>query len=263
MYVDVHTHLTHARFENDYEAVIANAKKVGVEAIIVNGLEPKSNRQTLDLAKRFDNIYPALGIYPIEAIHPMVKDLDLTKSDFDVDQEIAFIEENARQDKIIAIGECGLDGYWVGQETFAEQERVFIELIEIGKRYDKPIIIHTRKLEKRAMEILAHHDAKRVNFHCYCGKVKWAIDAAENYNWYFSIPANARNNEAFGKMLQKLPAENILTETDAPYLAPVRGERNEPANVVGTVAYLAELRGISTDQAKTLVSDNFRRLFKF
>lgn len=148
MYVDVHTHLTHSKFENDYESVIAKAKDAGVEAIVVNGLEPKSNRQILDMAKRFDNIYAALGIYPIEAIHPLVKDQNLTKSNFDVDKEIAFIEENARKDNIVAIGECGLDGYWVGQETFAEQERVFIELIEIGKRYDKPIIIHTRKLEK-------------------------------------------------------------------------------------------------------------------
>ena len=111
------------------------------------------------------------------------------------------------------------------------------------------------------MEILAHHDVNKVNFHCYGGKSKLAINAAETHGWYFSIPANARKNQSFTKLLKSLPPELILTETDAPYLGPERGVRNEPINVRGTVEYLAELREWGLEEAKQRVWQNFNTLF--
>lgn len=262
MYVDVHSHLTHEDFANDLPEVVQRAEKAGLGAIIVNGLEPRSNRRILDLATRYPIIKPALGIYPIDAINGLTESLPHPVAQFDADQEIAFIEEQIIAGRVFAIGECGLDGYWVGQETFAEQERVFEALIEKAKRHDLPLIIHTRKREERAMEILAHHKVELVDFHCYGGKSKPALQAAEKYGWYFSIPANARRSDSFRKLLKELPRDRILTETDCPYLAPEKGERNEPANVVGTVALLAELRGMSVDAAEDLVWTNYKRLFK-
>ena len=261
MYVDVHTHLTHERFRDDLEGTVARAQAAGLGAVVVNGLEPTSNREVLSMAARFDIVKPALGIYPVDAVcNQLPVDFALEVPRFDVDAEIQFIAEQAAAHRLTAVGECGLDGYWLGPDTFAEQERVFESLVDIAMRHDLPVIIHTRKLEVRAAEILRHLGAARVDFHCYGGKVKNAIRWANEDGWWFSIPANARRNEAFAKMLKELPPERILTETDAPYLAPEPGTLNEPANVVGTVAYLAELRGWSEEQAKMTVWRNFTAL---
>lgn len=261
-YVDVHTHLTHVAFAGDQDAVIARAMEAGVDAIVVNGLEPRSNREVLALSARHPAVKPALGIYPIDAVNdllPAVFPYPVPR--FDVDVELAFIREQALAGRLAAVGECGLDGHWVGADTFPAQERVFEALIGIALEADLPLVIHTRKAEPRAAELLAAHGVRKVNFHCFGGRTVLAREWAERHGWWFSIPANARVNQAFAKMLRELPLERILTETDAPYLPPTRGERNEPANVVGTVAYLAELRGLSVDEARAQVADNYRALF--
>tara|TARA_B100001094_G_C18094653_1_gene752366 strand:+ start:264 stop:1061 length:798 start_codon:yes stop_codon:yes gene_type:complete len=262
MLVDVHTHLTHEKFTEDLPIVLQNAEKAGLGAIVVNGLNPDSNKRILDLAEEYEIVKPALGIYPIDALNSLDLKLPFPVKKFDVFQEIELIGKWASQKKIIAIGECGLDGYWVDKETFPLQEQVFESLIEIGKNHDLPLIIHTRKMEKRSIEILKHNQARKVNFHCFCGKVKHAVSEAENEGWYFSIPANARRSESFTKMLQKLPMDKILTETDAPYLAPEKGQRNEPQFVKDTVRFLAELRNIKYDEARQIVWENFIQLFK-
>jgi TatD DNase family protein len=263
MYVDVHTHLTHDKFLDDWRDVTARALAANLGAIVVNGLEPQSNRRILDMAKEFPQIKPALGIYPIDAVnHLLPETFSLPIVRFAVDDEIAFIREQALAGKLHAIGECGLDAYWLTEETFSEQERVFRALINIALDADLPIIIHTRKLEERSGDILSEMNVKRVNFHCFGGKVKLAQKYAELHGWYFSIPANAGVNESFQKMLKLLPLEQILTETDAPFLAPVRGERNEPKHVQGTVKLLAEFRDMSVEEARDQVWANYLRLFR-
>jgi len=261
-FVDVHTHLTHEAFAGDQDAVIARAVAAGVDTIVVNGLEPTSNRQVLALAERHPAVKPALGIYPLDAVNELIPaSLPFVVPRFDVDAELAFIRQQALAGRLAAVGECGLDGHWVDASTFAQQERVFEALIGVALEADLPLVIHTRKLEVRAAEILAAHGVQKVNFHCFGGRTNLAREWAERYGWWFSIPANARVNQAFAKMLRELPLERILTETDAPYMPPTRGERNEPANVVGTVALLAELRGLSADAAQQLVAANYRALF--
>jgi TatD DNase family protein len=261
-YVDVHTHLTHAKFAGAVDSVVAAAATAGLGAIVVNGLEPQSNREILAMAKRHAIVKPALGIYPLDAVCDLIgPEVPFPVPRFDVEAEIAFIEEHAKRGDLAAVGECGLDGHWVGPETFAAQERVFVRLLEIAMTHDLPVIIHTRKLEQRTVEILRAHRPKKVNFHCFGGRVALARECAEKDRWWFSIPANARVNEAFTKMLKTLPLDRLLTETDAPFLAPVRGERNEPKHVVGTVAYLAELRGMTVEAARDQVWNNYLQLF--
>ena len=214
------------------------------------------------MVKNFPVIKPALGIYPINAVNEILPDdFQLKIQRFDVNDEINFIRENALSKNIIAIGECGLDGYWLTKETFQKQEEVFEQLLEIARQADIPVIIHTRKLEKRSFEILHHNKIKKVNFHCYGGKVKMAIKESDTEDWCFSIPANARRSESFTKMLKSLPPEKILTETDAPYLAPEKNQINTPINVKQTISYLAELRGWSEDDSMNLVWSNYVRLF--
>ena len=261
MYVDIHTHLTHDAFAGEVEQVIARARAAGLGAIVVNGLEPRSNRAILEMAAAHDVVRPAAGIYPIDAVCNLLPaDFTLPVARFDVDAEIDFIDSLAATGRLTAIGECGLDGHWVGEDTFAEQERVFEALVDVAMRHGLPAIIHTRKRELRAAEILRHLGARQVDFHCYGGKVKNAIRWAAEDGWWFSVPANARRNEAFTKMLRELPAERVLTETDAPYMSPQPGERSEPAAVVGTVQWLAELRGWSEDEACARVWANYEAL---
>ncbi len=263
MFVDVHTHLTHERFTGDLPDVIERAKSAGVHSIVCNGLDPESNRTVLQLSETYPEVLAALGIYPIQAIHSLLDESyggeKITA--FDVNAEIQFIREQSLQKNIVAVGECGMDGYWASEGTFAEQERVFRELVQISIDANIPVIVHSRKLEKRTLEVLASMEAPKVIMHCYCGKVKWAIQYANSHGFHFSIPANAAKNGNFIKMLKELPPERVLTETDAPYLAPVRGERNEPANVVGTVEFWAELTGVSLEDKAKVVQDNFSRLF--
>ena len=134
--------------------------------------------------------------------------------------------------------------------------------MEIAYDHDLPIIIHSRKLEKRCIELLDAHGQKRVDFHCYCGKTKYAVAAAEkHHNWKFSIPANIKRSESFQSMTKKLPITSLLTETDAPYLSPTPGTRNEPANVVATVNEMAQLRGISEPEMAQTIWKNFSELF--
>ena len=262
MYVDVHTHLTHEAFSTDIGEVISRAVEAGVQAIVVNGLEPESNRRVLTLAKNSPQIKPALGIYPVDAVCGMLPpEFPFKVALFDVDQEIDFIAGKAAMGEVAAIGECGLDGHWLGHDTFAEQERVFGRLVDVAVANDIPVICHTRKLEQRTIEILKERQVKKVNFHCFGGRSSLAKECAEKYGWYFSIPANATVNEAFRKMLKILPAERLLTETDAPYLPPRKGERNEPQNVVGTVAIMASLRGWSIERATEQIWSNYCNLF--
>jgi len=261
VYVDVHTHLTHRRFAGEVDATIGRARDAGLGAIVVNGLEPASNREILAMAERHDIVRPALGVYPVDAVcNQLPEDFELEVARFDVDAEIAFIDAMAAAGRIAAVGECGLDGHWLAGSTFPEQERVFEALIDVAMRHRLPAIVHSRKRETRVAEILRHLGATHVDFHCYGGKAKSAIRWAHEDGWWFSIPANARRNEAFTKLLRELPPERVLTETDAPYLGPERGVRNEPANVVGTVAYLAELRGWDVDEARARVWANFEAL---
>lgn len=261
-YVDVHTHLTHQHFAGDLPEVVERARIAGLGAIVVNGLEPESNRQVLKLAEAYELVKPALGIYPVDGVSELLDEtFPLKVRSFDVSSEISFIREMAFSGKLHAIGECGLDAYWLKEETFKYQENVFEELLEIAIQADIPVIIHSRKRERRVIEILQAAGAKRVDFHCYGGRTKWAIQVATEYGWCFSIPANAAVNPAFQILLKELPEECLLTETDAPYLAPVRKTRNEPENVVHTINLLAQIRGWEIRKAKAVVWANYLRLF--
>ena len=260
-YIDIHTHLTHERFAADLDTVIANAVARGLSHIVVNGLEPRSNRTILAMAQQYEVVQPALGIYPTEAVVDMLP-AEFDCEPFSVADEIAFIAAQAAQGKLLAIGECGLDGHLVGEETFAAQEQVFLQLCEIAMHHDLPVIVHSRKRERRVAEMLVHHGVSRVNLHCFCGKVKLAQRLAEEQGYYFSIPANSRVSQGFQRMLATLPLDRILTETDAPWLAPVRGERNEPQNVALTIEHLATIRNLSQDEARQQVYRNFCNLVK-
>ena len=125
---------------------------------------------------------------------------------------------------------------------------------------DKPIIVHARKREARCFEVLVEMGAQRVDWHCFGGRLKLARRIAA-HGHYLSIPANARKNQLLTRMLETLPRDRVLLETDCPYLGPERGKVNEPANVLATARYGAELWGEPVERVEAQLADNFERLF--
>jgi len=262
MFVDVHAHLIHPSFQGEEDAAAQRAAARGV-TVIVNGLEPRSNRAVLELCARHANLYPALGIYPVDAVaHVLDRDAwahpFATPTPFNVDAEIDFIASQAGS--IIAIGECGLDAYWV-TDHMDEQERVLRRLAEVAIAADLPLILHTRKAELRTFEILVEMGVRRADFHCFGGKLKLAKRIAEA-GYHLSIPPVVARAESFQRMVTGLPLESLLTETDCPYMAAEAGSRNEPALIPEAVAVMAELRGISLATMADALAANFEALFR-
>lgn len=259
---DVHAHLTHPELLPRLDDILRRARDAGVTTIVSNGLNPTDNQQVLELSRREPMVRPAIGLYPVDAVLRSMRAAGVEypgqRETFDPRAAVDWVA--AHLDQAFAVGEIGLDGHWVPEAHWPEQEAVFEQLVRLAIQADKPIIIHTRKREARTLELLTQLGARRVNWHCFGGRVKLARRIAERGH-YLSIPANARRNEAFTRMLQTLPRERILLETDCPYLAPERDTVNEPANVRRTVRYAAELWGSSERDAERQLSDNFAALF--
>jgi TatD DNase family protein len=242
---------------------LANARAAGVTTIIANGLNPHDNEAVRALAARDPIVKPAFGLYPVDAVlnemEAMGVEYPRDCPSFSTAEGIAWVRDHAEE--AFAIGEIGLDGYWVPQALWEAQERAFRELVALAMEVDKPIIIHTRKREARALEVLTEMGAERVCWHCFGGKVKLARRVAERGHW-LSIPANARRNEAFTRMLETLPRDKVLLETDCPYLGPDGTRDNEPANVARTAEYAAQLWAVSIGEVEERLVENFTALFR-
>lgn len=259
---DVHAHLTHERILPQLPEVLERARAAGVTTIVSNGLNPADNQAVADLARSEPLVKPAFGYYPVDAVlRSMRKDgleYQDQREDWDPEDAITWVETHVSD--AFAVGEIGLDGYWVPEKYWAEQEGVFRRLVQVALDANKPIIIHTRKREARTFEILQEMGAKRVDWHCFGGRVNLARRIAD-YGHYLSIPANARRNEAFTRMLETLPRTNILLETDCPYLGPDKDVMNEPSNVRLTAQFASELWGCGEDAVHLQLAENFERLF--
>ena len=262
---DVHAHLTDERLAAREGEVLASAASAGVTTIISNGLNPRDNEAVAALAARAPAVRPAFGLYPVDAVLPEMRAMGVPYDHRDLEPvpaEEAIEWLSAHLDDAVALGEVGLDRYWVPEALWPRQEEIFRALIRLALERDKPIIMHSRKAERRALEILVEEGATRVDWHCFGSKVKLGRRIAEQGHW-LSIPANVARVESFRKLLETLPRERVLLETDCPYLSPVRGELNEPANVVHTVRLAAELWQCSEDDVVHQLEANFEALFGF
>ncbi|TVQ89988.1 MAG: TatD family deoxyribonuclease [Deltaproteobacteria bacterium] len=263
MLFDVHAHLTHPELRAREAELLARAGAAGVTSIVSNGLNPADNLAVLELARRAPQVRPALGLYPVDAILPEMVALGI---DYPRDEAELLPGEEAVEwvvrhvDQAFAIGEIGLDGYWVPEELWGKQERHFRALVRLAIEADKAMILHTRKRERRALEILLEEGAKRVDWHCFGGKVKLARQIAEAGHW-LSIPANVARSQSFQRMVETLPRDKILLETDCPYLGPERGELNEPANVAGTAAFIAQTWREPLPLVRERLAENYTALF--
>ncbi|MFC1723954.1 TatD family hydrolase [Nanoarchaeota archaeon] len=250
--IDVHAHL---EILKDLDAVIQRARDANVKKIIAQGVNPETNRQVLDIAKKYDIVEPALGIYPQDALRNEVEEgHPFQIVDFDFDKELEWIENQ----KPIALGEIGLD-YKTGNNPEQQKER-FIKFIELGKKLDIPLIIHSRKAEKDVVDLLEKHEAKKVILHCFSGKLKLAKRAAElGYN--FSIPTNVVRSQQFQILVETVNINQLLTETDAPYLSPFPNTPNEPAFIAESIKTIAKIKGVTVEDTANNIFMNYQRLF--
>jgi TatD DNase family protein len=248
-YIDIHCHLEMIEKEGiGAEKAVERAKKKNVK-IVWAGIKPETNKRIIKEYGKYENIYACPGLYPIDA---------LSLSDREINDEMEFIEKN--KDKIIAIGEVGLD-FKEDLKEHKRQEEIFRKIIRMAKEINKPIVVHSRKAEERCIEILEEEKAKKVIMHCFSGGLKLVNRIIEN-EWLLSIPTSVKNSEHFQKIIEMTPIEQLLCETDSPYLHPDKKFPNLPENVVVSYEKIAEIKHISLKEVEREVEGNFEKLVR-
>ena len=265
--LDVHAHLDSVRFEKDLDEVIEKFEKAGGKFIISSGVNPITNRKVLEIAEKYNIVKVSFGIYPIDAAIWELKDSEKTElpreiEKFDVDKELIWIEKH--KNDCVAVGEIGLDYNWEVFKTNKmkrKQKEVFRKVLNLAKRIEKPVVIHSRKAELDAIEILEEMKMNKVVMHCFSGKKSLVRRCVDN-GWSFSVPPVIVRLEHFKMLVEEVPLGQLLTETDSPYLSPVVGERNEPINILKTIKIIAEIKGLSEKEVAGQIFNNAKRLFK-
>lgn len=230
---DTHSHLEMPRLFPKAEAIVRRAQAAGVIGIVVSAIEPKFYPKALELKKRFPNyVWPTFGLHPPRATPHMVKR-----------SKDAII---SHQEEIVAIGEVGLDYYWVKDPKERKyQKNAFIEFIHLADELNLPLVVHSRDAEADAMSILRDEKMFNVQLHCF-NNPDFVIQAAED-RFYMSVPTSVVSRKRMQRIAKAMPLENMLLETDAPYLSPVPGQTNEPSNLPEAAKKIAELKGTTPE----------------
>jgi TatD DNase family protein len=252
--IDSHCHLDAPDFDADRDQVLARAAASGVRALVDPGTDLASSRQAVGLAERYANVYAAVGVHPHAA-----SSLDQAT--------LAQVRQLASRAGVVAIGEIGLD-YYRDLSPREEQRAAFEAQLALAADLDMPVIIHQRESAADVMAALrdwAEGGHPGCVLHAFSGDQAMA-DEAVALGFFLGIggPLTFKNARSLPQIVTRVPLAHLVIETDAPYLAPhpFRGERNEPAYVVGVAECLAELVGLPLAQAVAQLTDNTRRLFR-
>ena len=251
MAIDTHAHIFDSQFDDDRDAVINRIKEANIKKVVVVGFSKETNDLALNLAFKYDFLYPTIGFHPSEAT-------DIYEED------ILSLEESIKSNKIYAIGECGLDYYWVSDNK-DKQKWLFKKQIELSIKYDLPLVIHCRDAVNDVYEILKEYNDKvKFVMHCYSG----SVEMAQNFlklGGYISLggPVTFKNAKTPKEVAVNVPLDRLLIETDCPYLAPVpyRGKRNEPAYVRNVLTEIAMLRNIDINELEEILDNNSIKFF--
>jgi TatD DNase family protein len=253
MLADVHCHLDFNGLYERLDEVILNAKKAGVKAIITSGVNPETNQIGLDIAARYkDIVKTSFGIYPIDALERE----GLIGKKIDVDNELTFLEKN--KDKFIAVGEVGLDLH--SGKDLARQKEAFGKILAVAKKLDKPVLVHSRKAETEALDMLESYGMKKVIMHCFTAR-KHIVKRAYDLGYSFSIPPVIVRLQQFQEMAELVDINHIFTETDAPFLSPFKDKRNEPAFIVETIKKIAEIKKMDITEVENNIWMNYQKMF--
>ena len=245
-FIDVHSHLDICK---NIPQIVKECSEKDV-LIVTCGIDSKSNRKAIELRKKFPAIKICLGIYPLDG---------LEMSDQKIEEEIKFIRGN--KDRVVGVGEVGLDLHTIKDpESFGEQKKILGRLIDLAKELNKPVVVHSRDAEKEAVEFLEGFNYNKIVMHCFSGNMKLVKRIIDN-GWILSIPASIKYNEHFQKIAEVTPIENLLCETDSPFLHPDRGKGNNSANVIESYKKISEIKGMSLEETEKVIFNNYQRIF--
>ncbi len=252
MIVDSHCHLDFADFDADRPEVLERAARAGVAQILVAAVSQAHWPRLLDLVHRHQTLWAGIGVHPNESPEHTPSETEL----------LAAVE----QEKVLAVGETGLD-YFRGGEAPAWQKERFSQHIEVAKKTGKPLIVHTRQAAQDTLAMLRAEGADRAGGVIHCFTEDWAFAvAAMDLGFYISFSGivTFKKSVDLQDIARRVPMDRLLVETDAPYLAPAphRGRRNEPGYVADVARYIAELRGIPYADLAGQSTANFHRLFR-
>jgi TatD DNase family protein len=253
MLVDSHCHLDFPDFADDLDAIVARAQAAGVGRIVTISTRVRRLPELLAIAERFPNVYCSVGTHPHHADE---------EDGISADELVAL----TRHPKVVALGEAGLD-YFYEHGSRDAQARGFRAHVAAARTTGLPLVIHTREADDDCGRILEEEMAKgtfRAVLHCYTGGRELALKAvALGLSVSFTGILTFKKSQALRDLAAELPADRVMVETDAPYLAPgkFRGKRNEPSYVVETAKVLAQTRGVSLDELSRQTTANFFRLF--
>lgn len=268
--VDAHCHLNFKVFENDVDEVIKKAFEKGVKAIINVGAQLDTSKRAVELAGKYENLYATVGIHPHHA--------DELEQNWETK-----LEELAKNKKVVAIGECGLDYYRYEKNGITDielQKELFIKQIEIAHKLKLPLMIHNRCAGKNIIDILVNHQlASRsrslfINppgmFHCFSGDIE-VLKFALQMGFYVGFDGNITykglakgETTALSELAKFTPLNRIIVETDSPYLTPEphRGSRNEPSYVIIVAEKIAQIKNVSFGEIEKQTTENANFLFK-
>lgn len=256
MFIDVHCHVDF--YEDKEIAEIVKRCEKNRVIFINQGTRPEKLDHVLKLGEKYpETAKIALGVYPLDA---------LVLSDKEFDEKIAFIRKN--KDKIVAVGEVGMDFHEEkyddaekAEKSMKKQAENLKKFIKLANELNKPIIVHSRKAEKEVIELLEKEKAKKVIMHCFSGNFKLVQRIVDN-GWSLTIPTSVTRSEHFQKIIALAPMEQLLGETDSPYLHPDKTKNNnEPANVIVSYEKIAEIKKISLQDVEKQLEKNYKKLF--
>ena len=256
--VDAHAHLeiitNTAPDSPEIGKVLADAKSVGIDRIVQVGYSAEQSEWGVKLAEHWPNVLAAVALHPNEA--PVVADLEA---------DLAIIEKLATHPKVRAIGETGLDFFRTEPALQDRQKYSFRRHIDLAKRVDKALVIHDRDAHRAVLDLLVEEGAPtKTIFHCYSGDAEMARECIDNgYILSFAGTLTFKNAPALREAVKLVPLDQLLVETDSPFLAPMphRGSLNTPAQIPTILRFMAEERGEDVDELATAISNNCERLF--
>ena len=248
--IDTHCHISKDYYDN-IDLLIKDIKSAGVTKVIVNGCDMKSNLEVLELVKKYDIVYGAIGFHPTE--------LDNYDGKY-----IKWLEQHIMDDKIVAVGEIGLDYHY--EDTNKELQHLFFEKqLEIASKYNKPIIVHSRDAIQDTYDMISKYNL-RGSIHAFSGRLEMA-QAFIKLGFYIGIGGvcTYKNAKNIVNVIENIPIEYILLETDSPYLSPVphRGEKNTSANIPIIANKISEIKKEELSTISRVTTKNAEQLFDF
>ena len=257
-FFDSHSHYNDEKFDEDREQIINDTYNAGITKFVCAGYNIKSSLDSLELSKKYDFIYSICGISPNDI--PQTEQ-ELWKS---LD-EITKIVQNNKSKKLVAIGEIGLDYYW-NKENKELQEQAFIKQIELANKLELPIVIHSRDASVDTINIIEENKVNKAGiFHC-CQQNQEMIKNALRLGYYISLagPVTFKNAKNSADIIQMIPMDKLLIETDSPYLSPEpnRGKRNDCRNVKYVAQKIADVKGITLEEVAKVTYENAMRIFE-